>query len=229
MNFFRSLFLCGLLYAPFVAANPALTAVEDFVRGELTARHSGKVSVAVGPLDARLRLPECAQYQAYLPNHLDAGRLVGNASIGLRCLAPARWNIFVPVKIAIETDYLAAANALPAGRALQATDLVLRVGDLGSLPANVLTRPEQAIGKTLRVALAPGQPLRQEALTMPIVIRSGQSVLLVFRGAGFTASNEGRALNQASEGQVAQARTASGTVVSGIAQADGTILVNTSP
>ncbi|MDR2625755.1 MAG: flagellar basal body P-ring formation protein FlgA [Zoogloeaceae bacterium] len=229
MNLLRSLFLCGLLYAPCVLAHPALEAVENFVRGELALRHSGRISVQAGPLDARLRLPECSSYQAYLPNNLDAGRLVGNASVGLRCLAPARWNIFVPVKISIETDYLAAANALPAGRALQATDLVVRVGDLGALPANVLTRPEQAIGKTLKTALSPGQPLRQELLAMPIVIRSGQTVLLVFRGAGFTATNEGRALNQASEGQVAQARTASGTVVSGIAQADGTILVNASP
>jgi flagella basal body P-ring formation protein FlgA len=229
MNFFRSLFLCGLLYAPCVFAHPALEAVESFVRGELAARHSGRISVQAGPLDARLRLPECASYQAYLPNNLDASRLAGNASVGLRCLAPARWNIFVPVKIAIETDYLAAADALPAGHILQEADLVLRAGDLGNLPAHVLTRPEQAIGKTLKTALLPGQPLRQELLAMPIVIRPGQTVLLVFRGAGFTATNEGRALNQASEGQIAQARTASGTVVSGIAQADGTILVNASP
>ncbi|MDR0735393.1 MAG: flagellar basal body P-ring formation protein FlgA [Zoogloeaceae bacterium] len=230
MNPFRSSFLCGLLLcAPCVLAHPALEAVENFVRGELALRHSGKISVQVGPLDARLRLPECARYQAYLPNNLDAGRLAGNASVGLRCLAPTRWNIFVPVKIAIETDYLAAANAIPAGHVVREADLVLRVGNLGDLPANVLARPEQAIGKTLKTALAPGQPLRQELLAMPVVIRSGQSVLLVFRGAGFTATNEGRALNQASEGQVAQARTASGTVVSGIAQADGTILVNASP
>jgi flagella basal body P-ring formation protein FlgA len=230
MNALRPLFLCGALCcASSVFADPALEAVEVFVRGELAARHSGRVSVRAGPLDARLRLPECANYQAYLPNNLDVGRLAGNANVGLRCLAPTRWNIFVPVKIAIETDYLAAAVALPAGHILQETDLALRAGDLGSLPASVLTRPEQAIGKALKAALAPGQALRQELLILPIVIRPGQPVRLVFRGAGFSAANEGRALNQASEGQVAQARTASGTVVSGIAQADGTILVGTSP
>ncbi|MDR2364594.1 MAG: flagellar basal body P-ring formation protein FlgA [Zoogloeaceae bacterium] len=229
MNAFRLLFLCCVFYAPSVFADPALEAVEAFVRDELAARRPGKISVRAGPLDARLRLPECASYQAYLPNNLDAGRLAGNVNVGLRCLAPARWNIFVPVKIAIETDYLAAAVALPAGRALQKTDLALRAGDLGSLPATVITRPEQAIGKVLKVALEPGQALRQELLVLPVVIRPGQPVRLVFRGAGFTAANEGRALNQASEGQVAQARTASGTVVSGIAQADGTILVGTSP
>jgi flagella basal body P-ring formation protein FlgA len=229
MNVFCRWFLCTLLYAPCAFANPALEAVENFVRGELVLRHSGRISVQAGPLDVRLRLPECTHYQAYLPNHQNVDRLVGNASVGLRCLTPAHWNIFVPVKIAIETDYLAAASALPAGRALQATDLVVRVGDLGGLPANVLTRPEQAIGKTLKAALAPGQPLRQELLALPVVIRSGQTVLLVFRGTGFTATNEGRALNQASEGQIVQVRTASGTVVRGIAQVDGTVLVNASP
>jgi flagella basal body P-ring formation protein FlgA len=217
-----------LFHAPLLLADPALEAVENFVRHELRDR-PGKVSVAAGPLDSRLRLPACASYQAYLPNNQTAARLVGNASVGLRCLSPARWNIFVPVKIAIETTYLAAATAIPAGQVLQANDLTTRVGDLGDLPANVFTDSAQAVGKTLKIALAAGQPLRPELLTAPLIVQAGQTVLLVFRGAGFTATNEGRALNRAAEGQVVQARTAAGAVVSGIAQADGTVLVSPSP
>jgi flagella basal body P-ring formation protein FlgA len=225
----RLCLLCFLLfYAPLLLADPALEAVENFVRHELRG-HPGKVSIVAGPLDHRLRLSACASYQAYLPNRQTTVQLVGNANIGLRCLSPSRWSIFVPVKIAIESTYLAAATAIPAGQILQATDLTTLVGDLGSLPANVLTDPAQAVGKTLKTALAAGQPLRPELLTAPLIVQTGQTVLLVFRGAGFTATNEGRALNRAAEGQVVQARTAAGTVVSGIAQADGTVLVNSSP
>jgi flagella basal body P-ring formation protein FlgA len=215
-----------LIYAPILLADPALEAVEAFVRQEL--RDSpGQVSVTAAPLDSRLRLPACVSYQAYLSN--PSARLVGNVSVGLRCLSPSRWSIFVPVKIAIETSYLAAAAPLAAGQIVQPGDLAVLTGDLGSLPGGVLTDPIQAIGKTLKISLAVGQPLRADALTAPLLIQNGQTVLLVFRGAGFTATNEGRALNRAAEGQMVQVRTLSGTVVSGVAQADGTVLVSSSP
>ncbi|MDR1889896.1 MAG: flagellar basal body P-ring formation protein FlgA [Zoogloeaceae bacterium] len=215
-----------LFYAPTLFADPVLEAVENFVRQELRDQ-PGRVSVTAGPLDSRLRLPACTSYQAYLPN--PSTRLVGNASVGLRCLSPSRWSIFVPVKIAIETRYLAAATPLAAGQIVQAGDLAVLSGQLGNLPTSVLTDPAQAIGKTLKISLAAGQPLRSDVLTSPLLIQTGQTVLLVFRGAGFTATNEGRALNRAAEGQMVQVRTLSGTVVSGIAQANGTILVSPSP
>lgn len=215
-----------LFYAPILLADPAQDAVEAFVRQELRGA-SGQVSVTALPLDGRLRLPACASYQAYLSN--PSARLVGNVSVGLRCLSPARWSVFVPVKIAIETSYLAAAVPLTAGQTVQLSDLAVLTGDLGSLPASVLTDPIQAIGKTLKISLAVGQPLRPDVLTAPLLIQNGQTVLLIFRGAGFTATNEGRALNRAAEGQMVQVRTLSGTVVSGVAQADGTVLVSSSP
>jgi flagella basal body P-ring formation protein FlgA len=215
-----------LFYAPILLADPALEAVENFVRQELRDQ-PGRVSVTAAPLDSRLRLPACASYEAYLSN--PSARLVGNISIGLRCLSPSRWSIFVPVKIAIEASYLAAVAPLAAGQIVQASDLAVLSGDLGSLPTGVLTDPAQAIGKTLKISLAAGQPLRPDVLTSPLLIQNGQNVLLIFRGAGFTATNEGRALNRAAEGQVVQVRTLSGTVVSGIAQADGTVLVSSSP
>jgi flagella basal body P-ring formation protein FlgA len=220
------LFFSLLFYAPILPADPALEAVEHFVRQELRDQ-PGQISITAGPLDSRLRLPACTHYAPYRAN--PSARLVGNASVGLRCLSPSRWSIFVPVKIAITTDYLAAAASLTAGQIVQASDLTVRSGDLGGLPIGILTDPAQAIGKTLKISLAAGQPLRADALTAPLRIQSGQTVLLVFRGAGFTATNEGRALNRAAEGQMVQVRTASGTVVSGVAQADGTVLVSSSP
>jgi flagella basal body P-ring formation protein FlgA len=56
-------------------------------------------------------------------------------------------------------------------------------------------------------------------------VQQGQSVRVVSSGPGFRVSTEARALNNASEGQIAQARTASGQVVSGIAKAGGVVEV----
>jgi flagella basal body P-ring formation protein FlgA len=200
---------------------PLLAAVERHVLQELEGE-SGMVSVRAGPLDARLKLSACSEYQPFIPANV---RLAGNVNVGVRCLGPSRWSVFVPVRIRIERLYVATAAALAAGKTIEAQDLVLLKGDLGALPAGILTDPEAAIGKNLRVSLASGQPVRAEQLLAPRVIRQGQTVRLVVRTSGFTASNEGQALNGAGAGEVVRVRTPSGTVVSGIAAADGTVRV----
>ena len=201
-----------------------LKVVENHVLGQLQ-NQGGQVSVSAGPLDPRMRLPACTSYQAFTPS---GARLLGNTSIGLRCNAPGRWNIFVPVRISIMSTYVATAAPLVTGQVLQAADLTLLSGDLGSLPAGIITDPTLAVGKTVRFSLSAGQPLRQDQLTAPLVIQQGQSVKLVFHGPGFTATNEGKALNNGSEGQIIQVRTQSGLIVSGMAQANGTVRVGQS-
>lgn len=218
---------CGLsLAAPPAVKDPGLQAVETYVLNRLQGQ-SGKISVVAGPLDPRMHLPACTSYQAYAPS---GSRLLGNTNLGLRCLAPSKWNIFVPVRIEIESTYVATATALTAGQTLQPGDLIVLTGDIGSLPAGVLSDPALAVGKTLKYSLTSGQALRHDQLSAPLVIQQGQSVKLIFIGPGFTATNEGRAVNQAVEGQLVQVRTQSGTTVSGIAQANGSVLVgNSSP
>jgi flagella basal body P-ring formation protein FlgA len=210
-------FLSGLA----AAQEAALQAVEHYVLQQLEGQ-AGKVSVSAGPLAPHLRLAPCASYQPYTPA---GARLIGNVNIGLRCTAPTAWNIFVPVRIRIEGLYVVTATPLAAGQRIAPQDLLLLSGDLGALPSGILTDPAQAIGKTAKFSLAAGQPLRQEQLAAPLVIRQGQTVTLIFNGQGFTASNEGRALNNAAAGQTVQVRTLSGTVVGGIATAEGTVEV----
>jgi flagella basal body P-ring formation protein FlgA len=222
--------LCGLfvlvVLAPCAfAAHPALEAVENHVRTELNGQ-PGFVDVQAGPLDPRLRLPACARFEVFAPT---GTRLVGNVNLGVRCLEPTRWSLYVPVRIRIERDYAVAATALPAGHRLEVQDLHFVRGDLGQLPSGAITEVEAAVGKTLKNALAAGQALRREALSEPLVIQRGQRVRLVYQGAGFSATNEGQALNPASLGQPVQVRTQSGTVVGGIAAEDGTVRVNGSP
>jgi flagella basal body P-ring formation protein FlgA len=99
-------------------------------------------------------------------------------------------------------------------------------GDLTQLPATVVTDLGQALGKTLGVALAPGQPLRADALRIIPAILQGQTVRLVSQGPGFRVTADGRALANAAVGQLAQVRTAGGQTVSGIARSDGTVEVS---
>ena len=94
-------------------------------------------------------------------------------------------------------------------------------GDLTVLPAGVLTDTAQAIGHTMGMSIGMGSPLRVDSLRIEQVVQQGQAVRLVSSGPGFSVTTEGRALNNAAEGQIAQARTAGGQVISGVARAGG--------
>jgi flagella basal body P-ring formation protein FlgA len=74
-------------------------------------------------------------------------------------------------------------------------------------------------------ALPAGATLRPDMLRAPFAVAQGQSVKLLFLGEGFRVSSEGRSLSNASIGQPAQVRTASGKVVKGTVQAPGVVEV----
>lgn len=203
-------------------AEPSLAVVLEEYLTTQTQGLPGKVSYSVGPLDQFAKRGPCSVFEPFLPA---GSRLWGKTTVGIRCLGPTPWTVYVPVQVRIAGSYLLTARQLTAGQTLSDSDVLMQGGDLGALPTSVLTDPAQARGKTVKSSVAAGQPLRGDLLIAPWSVQQGQSVKLVSTGAGFTVSNEGKALNNASEGQVAQVRTASGQVVSGVARGLGVVEV----
>jgi flagella basal body P-ring formation protein FlgA len=201
------------------ATAPLYRTVEDYLRTQ-TQGLPGKTSYRITPLDARTQLAPCDAYEPFQP----AGAAPwGKTTVGVRCLGPASWTVYLQVQISVQTRYLVAARPLAAGQVIGESDFVARNGDLGTLPATVLMDAEQAVGRTVRIGIAPGQPLRGDQLIIPWAVQQGQTVKTVSRGTGFSVSSEGKALNNAQDGQVVQVRTPSGQTVSGIARSGGVV------
>jgi flagella basal body P-ring formation protein FlgA len=201
------------------AANPLYRVVEDYLRTQ-TQGFPGKVSYRITPLDSRTKLAPCDAYEPFQP----AGATPwGKTTVGVRCLGPASWTLYIQVQVSIKARYLVAARPMAAGQVIGENDFVARDGDLGTLPASVLMDDEQAIGRTVKIGIAAGQPLRSDQLITPWAVQQGQTVKTVSQGAGFSVSSEGRALNNAQEGQVVQVKTPSGQTVSGIARSGGVV------
>ena len=215
--------MLGLLLAmPLLSGaqtQPLYSTLDSYLRTQ-TQGLPGKVTYAIGQLDTRTQLSACDAFEPFLPA---GNKLWGKATVGVRCLGPSSWTVYVPVQVRVTGDYLIAARNLPAGYVLGAGDIVSRSGDLGSLPANIITDEKQAIGKTVKNGFAAGQALRGDLLVAPWAVQQGQTVRTVARGPGFSVSSEGRALNNAVEGQLVQVRTPSGQTVSGVARANGVV------
>jgi flagella basal body P-ring formation protein FlgA len=75
----------------------------------------------------------------------------------------------------------------------------------------------------MQSAYPSGTSFRNDMFKSIPVIQQGQSIKIVSEGPGFRVSNDAVAINNANEGQVTRAKTASGVIVSGVARAGGFI------
>lgn len=178
-----------------------------------TSGQPGKVSVEVKP--PRADLPSCAALEAF---QMPGSRPIGKLTVGVRCLAPTAWTVYLPARVKVVGRYVVTVQPLPANHELAATDLALREGDLGALPVDVAGDLDALVGYRTVSGVAAGAALRAGILRAPLVVQQGQPTRLVLTGPGFSVQSEGQALANASRGDRVRVKTASGQVVSGIAQ-----------
>jgi flagella basal body P-ring formation protein FlgA len=183
----------------------------------------GQIEVTLAPVDARVNLPACMVLE---PSLSPGSRAWGNTTVAVRCAAPSSWTVYVRATVKVIADYVVSAKPLTQGHVLTPADLTTRSGDLSQLPPGIVTNLDQAFGRTITAGLASGSPLRQDMLRAQPVVIQNQSVKLVSSGRGFSVSAEGRALNNAEEGQLVQVRSASGSLVSGIARTGAIVEVS---
>lgn len=201
------------------APEPVEAAARRFLEQE-TRGLPGRVEIQIGPLDARNQLPPCAELVAFLPGGV---RAWGALSVGVRCDSPVTWAAYLQARVAVLTDYLVTARPMRAGQIVGPADIARRHGDLAALPDNTLTDPTQAVGHHTRYAIAQGNPLRGDMLRIPAAVRQGQNVKVIGSGEGFEVSAEGRALNNAAPGESVRVRMPNGQVITGTANAGGTV------
>lgn len=195
--------------------------VEAFLR--IQARGlPGEVSYTIGRIDPDNQLAPCTALEASMPT---GAKPWGRTRVVVRCQAEHGWHIFVPVYIRVVADYLVTASPLMQGQTINQGDLMRQRGDLSDLPTGILTDEHEAIGRSARLSIAAGQPLRGDMLRQPVVVQQNQTVKVISQGPGFQVSNEGRALTNGLEGQVVQVRLANGQVVSGLARSGGIVEV----
>lgn len=195
-------------------------AVIRFLEGE-TRGIEGEITIEIPEAGLPGARRPCAAPSAFLA----VGRRAwGRITVGLRCASPS-WTLFVPARIKVVSDYPSAARPLAPGTTLQEADIRMERGDIAALPAGTLTRREQALGRTLRMAVAGGVALRTDQFQPVYAIARGQKVRVISRGETFEVSNEGEALSAAIEGQTVQVRLGSGRIVQGLARPGGIVEV----
>ena len=195
-------------------------AAESFASQSLQGLSSVKISAS--NVDERIRLPRCAAaLQASAPRGLSGGQGV----VAISCAAPKAWQLFVPVRASYLVSTLIARHSLRRGQLLTAADLRVEQRESNGLPAAYLTRPEEAIGMTLRRAIPAGSVLNPSALEAPRAVRRGDLVTLIAGSPGVEVKSEGHAIEDGTLNQRVRVRTRSGRIVEGTVGPDNQIFV----
>ena len=182
------------------------------------------VKISASNVDNRTRLARCgAPLQTSAPRGLSGGQGV----VAVSCPAPTKWQLFVPVRASYLVHVLVAQHGLPRGRLVTAEDVRVEQRESNGLPSAYLTRPEDAIGMTLRRTVPGGAVLNPAVLEAPLAVRRGDLVTLISGGAGVEVKSEGEAIENGILNQRVRVRTVSGRIVEGTAGPDSQVFIGT--
>jgi flagellar basal body P-ring formation protein FlgA len=179
-----------------------------------------RIEVQLHPAPPRTALAPCSRTEPFWPPQ---PRPWGRVAVGLRCVEGAGWTLMVPATVRAWGPALVAAVPLAAGAPVAAQDVAVQEIEL-TREAPGLLRDAAALGaRVLQRPLAPGQPLRTDALRAVLAVQAGDPVRLRIQGAGFAVSGAGVALAAAADGQPVRVRTDLGRVLTGTAR-DGRVV-----
>ena len=140
---------------------------------------------------------------------------VGRVSIALRCGDP-RWQGSIQVVVAARRTHYSAARALQAGTIIDADAIVAVESDWASLPDDVVTEPEQVLGRGLVRSVSAGTALTLNLVRQTAVIRNGERVRVQMSGNNFVVAGEGTALQAGNVGEQIRVKMGGGQVVTAV-------------
>ncbi len=171
---------------------------KDFISARLEGP-ANTFEVRTGRLDARLRLSQCHQpLEAFLP---PGSRTAGNTSIGVRCHGRKPWTVYVPVQIRRFATAVVAARPIPRGQMITRSDLLRQRIDVTSLPATYASEPAQLINMVAKRSIPAGHTIALNAVTRPLLVRRGESVVIISGNDHFEVKMKGIALGNGTAGE----------------------------
>lgn len=186
------------------------------------APSGARVLATPGALNPRLRLAPCERVEPYLAG----GQPVwGRTRVGMRCVAGAGWNVFLPVQVQVLAPAPALRVALPAGARLTAEQIDWAEVDWAAGATPPLGDAAALAGRTLVRPVAAGQALRSGDLQPRQWFAGGTPVRVLATGPGYAISTEAVALGAGLEGQAVRVRTDNGRILSGRAVGVGRVEV----
>lgn len=200
-------------------------AIGEAAEQAIVARSGGvaaQLSLAVAPMDPRLRLPACdSPLQAFLTQD---GQVRHQTTVGVRCDGSVHWTIYTSVTVDSMAPVLVARYALPRDAALTSADFDLQTRRVPGLAAQYPANAAALVGQRLRTPLSAGEPLTRDALAPAPLVHRGQQVVILAHAAGIEVRMMGVALSDGRiEDHIRVQNSSSQRVVEAVVRSDSVV------
>jgi len=206
-------------------ANQDLNAITSAARTFLTSFRSGDPSgITVDAPDPRLRLSACG---SPLETSMAAGsQPVGRTLVKVHCANPQPWTLYLPAKVASLVTVVVAVRSLFREQVIVPGDVALEPRDANELLSGYISDLNQVLGKVLSRPAAAGSVLLPNQAQTKRVIRRGDRVSVLARGAGLTVRSTGTAMADAGVGDTLSVRNESSKkILEGVVEGPGIVVV----
>ncbi|WP_305857424.1 flagellar basal body P-ring formation chaperone FlgA [Balneatrix alpica] len=202
-----TLLLTSTLIASFsatAATSEDLTqAVINYLAEQLEANpsESGRLELAVAPLDSRLRLHDCAQ-----PLEVShAGKtLLGRLHIKVSCAGPVSWSVYVGAEIKLWRPVVILATNLSRNQMIDHSSIKVEEQDVSGLRQQYYTSVTEVLGYTTKRHLSANTVLGPDMLEAPMLVKKGTPVTINAIAGSVRIHTQGVAQTDGSLGQVIQ-------------------------
>jgi len=180
--------------------------------------------IVMGKLDSRLRLQQCNASLSVFSNVVNSG--LGNQTVGVKCDSPVAWTVYVPVQVKVFKPVVVSIRALDANKIITASDVKMRMWDMGSLRQGYIKNINQVLGQQLKYPLAMGMVIKPTQVRPQKIVHRGATITLLAMAGSMEVRMNGTAMSDASLGQRVRVKnTSSKRIVEGVVDAPGIVKV----
>ncbi|MFT7218556.1 MAG: flagella basal body P-ring formation protein FlgA [Candidatus Azotimanducaceae bacterium] len=180
--------------------------------------------IDTGKLDERLKLTACGSpLEAFMPYNVPVSQRI---TVGVRCLDPKLWTIYVPVRIESEVPVLVLARSVRRGETLSRSNIRLERRTFIKTASPQIRQVSAALGLQATRSLPGGSVLTDAMLTLPSLVYRGDQVGLRIKMGLLTVHASAEALEDGVLGErIWLQNTQTRRKVEGTVQKDGTVTV----
>lgn len=179
----------------------------------------------VKALDQRLKLARCGTKLETFTSQASSSS--ATQIIGVRCLKPKPWKVFVPISTLSYRSVVVTNRPLNKGDRIATTDVRLEERDITRIPHRYLTDLDQVEGQVLKQSIQGQTIVNQSALRAADIVKRGQSVALVARTSKLNVRMRGEALADASKNERVRVKNLSSSrIVEGVVLSGQVVLVD---
>lgn len=227
-----ALLVAGMLISPALslAASPQsaeslrqLAAV--FLKQQAEQQHQqADIDITIGRLDSRLQLNPCKDTaEAFLPA---GAKAQGKLTVGIRCTGPKPWTVYLPARIRIYAEVIAATHTLTRGTNISPTDIAPIRAELSALRYGYFISSDKVIGKVVKRTIKAGEAFSPHRIKEPLLVRRGEEITIEAVSGALKVRVKGKALQDAVKGELIPVRNnRSKRIIQAVAVDSGTVSV----